>query len=204
MSVERWPRRRLRESVKKRVAAAQKWRCMGVGVVEGGCSGALLPSTYQVHHRSAWALTANDDVRNLVAMCPSCHAVHTQREHAWILLARRVAAVRTSYRLCPVCKRVTSTYWDHVCGGGWVEGERVYVEVGEWVRRAEGAAANVGSTRACEEHSETQYSVLHNAKIKNRNHGRDFAKAGKHPRTGSPALYGHTTRRPEYRARAHT
>ena len=66
-------KRLLSESVKKIVAARQKWRC-------SACD-CLLPSTYQVDHTIPLCDGGPDDMDNTTAMCPNCHALKTQREH---------------------------------------------------------------------------------------------------------------------------
>ena len=66
-------KRLLSESVKKMVAARQKWRC-------SACN-ELLPSTYQVDHTIPLCDGGPDDMDNTTAMCPNCHALKTQREH---------------------------------------------------------------------------------------------------------------------------
>ena len=64
--------RRVTESVKKRVAAAQYWRCSLCHV--------CLPSSYQIDHILALRHGGSNDELNLQAVCPSCHAQKTQTE----------------------------------------------------------------------------------------------------------------------------
>jgi len=64
--------RRVTERTKKIVAEAQRWACCDCGD--------LLPSTYQVDHVVPLWKGGSNDVDNLRAMCPNCHALKTQRE----------------------------------------------------------------------------------------------------------------------------
>lgn len=110
------PRRQLRTAVRLRVAARQGWQCCGELCAPHG---RLLPAEFQVHHVESHALTADDDERNLRALCASCHAVHTSREAAWISIARAVR--EHSVCLCVQCKVVYSPHFPHRDCPGWRE-----------------------------------------------------------------------------------
>lgn len=64
--------RRVTESVKKRVAAAQRWQC-------AHCD-AVLEATYQIDHRIPLWRGGSNEPDNLQALCPNCHASKTQAE----------------------------------------------------------------------------------------------------------------------------
>src|SRR3989344_1371026 len=103
-------RRRLSESVKKRVAAAQSWRCAEFAQ--------LLPATYQVDHIIPHCIGGSDDIRNLRALCVSCHATKTQCEGPRIQHHRTLVASSStlpSSTVCWHCPRILSTYFTHEC-----------------------------------------------------------------------------------------
>ena len=64
--------RRVTETVKKRVAAAQGWKCAACG--------AVLTATYQIDHRQPLWRGGSNEPDNLQALCPNCHAAKTQAE----------------------------------------------------------------------------------------------------------------------------
>ena len=64
--------RRVSESIKKRVAASQAWRCSFCQLP--------LPASYQIDHTIALRFGGSNDETNLQAMCPLCHAHKTQTE----------------------------------------------------------------------------------------------------------------------------
>ena len=64
--------RRVTESVKKRVAATQRWKC-------AHCE-AVLEATYQIDHRVPLWRGGSNEPDNLQALCPNCHAAKTQEE----------------------------------------------------------------------------------------------------------------------------
>lgn len=120
-------RRKLRESVKKRVAYLQRWQCVGEHCSEPD---RLLPSTFQVDHIDPHALGGTDDLSNLRALCPTCHAAITQKAHGWIGLAKRLPYPE-GQRLCIHCKRVVSPDFLHDCEGeieGDYEGFKAFLE----------------------------------------------------------------------------
>ena len=104
--------RKLGESMKKRVAAAQEWRC-------AKCT-KLLPATFQVDHVFPHALGGTDHPSNLEALCVECHASKSQVEQARIAyhkkLEKLVASPNTSSSVpCWTCHRIVSTYFTHTC-----------------------------------------------------------------------------------------
>jgi 5-methylcytosine-specific restriction protein A len=64
--------RRVTERVKKRIAAAQRWKC-------AQCD-AMLDATYQIDHRIPLWQGGSNEPDNLQALCPNCHATKTQAE----------------------------------------------------------------------------------------------------------------------------
>lgn len=58
--------------MKKKIAAAQGWKC-------GGCK-SLLDETYEVDHKRALFNGGTNDESNLVALCPHCHRKKTVQE----------------------------------------------------------------------------------------------------------------------------
>ena len=64
--------RRVTESVKKRVAASQAWKCAACAEV--------LQATYQIDHRQPLWRGGSNEPDNLQALCPNCHAAKTQIE----------------------------------------------------------------------------------------------------------------------------
>lgn len=127
------PRRALHRHTRLTVARRQEWRCVGEG-----CKGeVLLPAEFEIHHLHAHSLGGSDLLTNLQALCPSCHAIHTRREFAWILLSNSLCAVDPTARLCIQCKVVTSTTWPHSRCSGWVEPEGIYESILEQLRLLE-------------------------------------------------------------------
>ena len=95
--------RRLREAVKKCVAAGQKWCC-------GRCR-CLLTSTYEVNHILPHCVTQDDGADNLVALCKECHGWYTQQQAYWLSRHRQVRAAHPSFILCIGCRRCVSAYF---------------------------------------------------------------------------------------------
>ena len=58
--------------MKKKIAAAQEWRC-------GHCK-SVLDETYEVDHIRALFQGGTNDESNLVALCPNCHRKKTVNE----------------------------------------------------------------------------------------------------------------------------
>lgn len=102
-------RRAVAESTKKRVAASQRWQC-------SACK-ELLPSTFQVDHIMPLAVGGSNEVSNLTAMCPGCHAEKTQDEHVRVDAYRDIMKQlkNTSGSACWHCGSVYSTYFKHTC-----------------------------------------------------------------------------------------
>ena len=65
-------KRSFTETIKKKIAASQKWKC-------SGCE-QLLESTYQVDHSIPLWAGGEDCPDNATALCPNCHAIKTQAE----------------------------------------------------------------------------------------------------------------------------
>ena len=116
--------RRLGESMKKRVAAHQEWRC-------ANCT-KMLPATFQVDHVFPHALGGSDHPSNLEALCVECHASKSQIEQARIAhhkkLERLCQSGTPSSAPCWTCHRIVSTYFTHTCDNRGEEGlyENVY------------------------------------------------------------------------------
>lgn len=109
-------RRHLSESVKKRVAADQEWRC-------AKCA-KILPATFQVDHVIPHAIGGSDHPRNLEALCVDCHASKSQVENARIAHHKKLlkscegrgrSGASASAVPCWQCHRVVSTYFVHQC-----------------------------------------------------------------------------------------
>ena len=65
-------KRRVSESMKKRVAAKQNWRC-------GLCS-KMLDETYEIDHKIPLFKGGTNDIKNLMALDPHCHRKKTMKE----------------------------------------------------------------------------------------------------------------------------
>jgi 5-methylcytosine-specific restriction endonuclease McrA len=103
-------RRHLGESMKKRVGAAQEWRC-------AHCA-KLLPATFQVDHVKPHAIGGSDHPSNLEALCVECHASKSQTENARIAHHKKLlihCENSNSAKPCWTCHRVISTYFTHHC-----------------------------------------------------------------------------------------
>lgn len=76
------PRRRpaLPSGVRESVAASQGWRC-------ALCT-SLLPPAFQIDHIVPFSTCREHSESNLRALCPNCHAAHTQRQSSWLSLQR--------------------------------------------------------------------------------------------------------------------
>ena len=102
--------RRLGESMKKRVAASQEWRC-------ATCT-KILPATFQVDHVYPHALGGSDHPSNLEALCVECHAAKSQVEQARIAHHKKMekqCETSSSSVPCWTCHRIVSTYFIHTC-----------------------------------------------------------------------------------------
>jgi 5-methylcytosine-specific restriction endonuclease McrA len=77
----------------------------------------LLPSTFQVDHHMPLAVGGSNEVHNLTAMCPACHADKTQEEHVRVDAYRDIMKrlKGTSGSACWHCGVVFSTYFKHKC-----------------------------------------------------------------------------------------
>lgn len=97
-------KRKLSEREKKLVSSKQDWKC-------GVCNNTLPPS-YQVDHIIPFSICANDDIDNLMSLCPTCHANKTQIEHNRILRFKKIKAERNIKYLCWFC---LSSEEEHKC-----------------------------------------------------------------------------------------
>jgi hypothetical protein len=96
--------RRIRESLKKRVAFSQKWNC-------NFCN-SMLPSSYQIDHIVPFAIYGDNSETNLEALCPTCHANKTQSEAYRIKQFSKLLS-ETSGEICWYCfENLTN---DHNC-----------------------------------------------------------------------------------------
>ena len=104
MSLKNGLKRKLTEREKKLVSSLQDWKC-------GVCSNTLPPS-YQVDHIIPFSICGNDDIDNLMSLCPTCHANKTQLEHNRILRFKKMKAERRLNYLCWFC---LETDEEHKC-----------------------------------------------------------------------------------------
>ena len=88
-------KRKLSEREKKFVSSKQDWKC-------GVCNNTLPPS-YQVDHIIPFSICGNDDIDNLMSLCPTCHANKTQLEHNRILRFKKLKAENNIKYLCWFC-----------------------------------------------------------------------------------------------------
>lgn len=108
-----FPRRRtikrhLTAQEKKRVAAANMWRCYMCGVV--------LPSTFEIDHVVPLFEGGPDTAENCRPACPSCHRIKSEEES--IRRAKsRMSTMLNPHRdlVCRVCGMVVSRYFMHRC-----------------------------------------------------------------------------------------
>lgn len=75
-------KRKLSTVTKKEIAYIQKYYC-------GKCN-LLLPPSYEVDHIVPFSITADDSKDNLVALCPTCHSLKTQRERERIIQFKKL------------------------------------------------------------------------------------------------------------------
>jgi hypothetical protein len=97
-------KRKLSEREKKFVSSKQDWKC-------GVCNNTLPPS-YQVDHIIPFSICGNDDIDNLMSLCPTCHANKTQLEHNRILRFKKLKAENNIKYLCWFC---LSNNEEHKC-----------------------------------------------------------------------------------------
>ena len=88
-------KRKLSEREKKLVSSNQDWKC-------GVCNNTLPPS-YQVDHIIPFSICGNDNIDNLMSLCPTCHANKTQIEHNRILRFKKMKAESSIKYLCWFC-----------------------------------------------------------------------------------------------------
>lgn len=109
--------RKLGESMKKRVAASQEWRC-------AKCV-KILPATFQVDHVFPHSLGGSDHPSNLEALCVECHASKSQVEQARIAHHKKLEALCAGSNTtgpCWSCHRIVSTFFTHTCDNRGEEG----------------------------------------------------------------------------------
>ena len=102
--------------MKKRVAAAQEWKC-------ATCT-KILPATFQVDHVYPHALGGSDHPSNLEALCVECHASKSQIEQARIAHHKKMEkwCQSSSSKVCWTCHRIVSTNFKHTCDHRGEEG----------------------------------------------------------------------------------
>jgi len=96
--------RKLSESIKKQVAYKQSYKC-AVCLI-------LLPPSYQIDHIIPHSISGDDTIDNLTALCPTCHANKTQKEHSRILYYKKKSAV-VEKKICYFCFEVDDH--SHIC-----------------------------------------------------------------------------------------
>jgi hypothetical protein len=95
-------KRSVGESLKKTVAAGQKWTC-------AMCQ-QMLPATFEVDHKIALYLGGTNERSNLQALCPNCHRAKTVEE-GLSSRARKEEEMRLATRRAQV-----QIYFDEVAG----------------------------------------------------------------------------------------
>lgn len=98
-------KRKLSEREKKIVSSNQDWKC-------GYCKKSLPPS-YQVDHIVPFSISQDDDITNLMSLCPTCHAGKTQIEYNRIIQFKKLRANSAS-NLCWFCLE-DDALEDHNC-----------------------------------------------------------------------------------------
>jgi len=98
-------KRNVPESIKKRVAFEQEYKCLSCNI--------LLPSSYQIDHIIPHSISGDDTRSNLVALCPTCHANKTQDESTRIIYFKRMVATH-GCQFCYFCLDIIDSY--HYCG----------------------------------------------------------------------------------------
>lgn len=88
-------KRKLSEREKKFVSSLQDWKC-------GFCKKSL-PSSYQVDHIIPFSVSHNDELDNLMSLCPNCHAHKTQNEYNRIIYFKKLKAEMNCQNLCWFC-----------------------------------------------------------------------------------------------------
>lgn len=88
-------KRKLSEREKKFVSSLQDWKC-------GICKKSL-PSSYQIDHIIPFSISYNDEIDNLMSLCPNCHANKTQNEYNRIIYFKKLKAEMNSKNLCWFC-----------------------------------------------------------------------------------------------------
>ena len=100
-------RRKLSENIKKQIAFNQSWRCKVCSI--------LLPPSYQIDHIIPHAISIDDSINNLQALCPNCHCTKTHKEHNRIIRYKKKRA-NENCQLCWFClKPQTKGQIHHLC-----------------------------------------------------------------------------------------
>lgn len=93
--------RHVTQSMKKRVAAEQRWSC--------NVCHTLLDMTYEVDHKIPLWKNGTNERWNLQALCVSCHAKKTYMENM------RKDQDPPNVRVCIRCSVIYSPYFTHTC-----------------------------------------------------------------------------------------
>lgn len=82
-----------------------------------------LELTYNIDHITPLRFGGTDDMKNLHALCPNCHARKTRDEPALIRAIEEMKKDHPSYVFCWRCGDIYSAYFpNHVCSKGcWFE-----------------------------------------------------------------------------------
>ena len=98
--------RSVTKSVKQFIASRQNYICKW-------CKQPL-ENTYQVDHdRPLWHGGSNE-IANLQALCPNCHARKTRYEMS--IMPRKKKINNLTFLFCPMCLGKFSPYFNHFCG----------------------------------------------------------------------------------------
>ena len=88
--------RKVRESIKKQIAYKQNYKCFE-------CNN-MLPPSYQIDHIIPHAISFDDSITNLNAMCPNCHANKSQKETMRIIQYKNMKSnFQGNYNICWFC-----------------------------------------------------------------------------------------------------
>jgi hypothetical protein len=78
-SKEKMPLKRkyISNSIKKQVCRLQEYKCSSCLI--------MLPYTYNIYHIIPWAMSQDNNIENLQALCPNCHALKTVNDRKNII-----------------------------------------------------------------------------------------------------------------------
>jgi 5-methylcytosine-specific restriction endonuclease McrA len=65
--------RKIPELIKKKLIFNQKYKCIKCCI--------LLPYTYEIDHIVPYSISKNNEINNLQALCPNCHALKTKEDN---------------------------------------------------------------------------------------------------------------------------